>query len=120
MNEPLADAIDRWLHTAPGELADAGFTAAVMRRVADEEARRHPGVDGQVALVRLRQRAVEERRSARWRLAGATLGAVLAAGVAYAIGKVPTEMALPQALALMAGMAAAAWWLTDGAAAHSA
>lgn len=116
MNHKPADPIEAWLAQDATELADDGFTAAVMRRVQAEEAARRPTIEAARALAELTARASAQRRATRWRVAGTAAGALLAVGVMGWVGGRPAELALPQTLALLFGLCCAAWWLTDGAA----
>jgi hypothetical protein len=110
------DEIETWLAQNAAELADDGFSTAVMRRVQAEDAAQRPVIEAGRALTQLSARESSQRRATRWRVAGTAFGALLAVGVMGWVGGLPTELAPPQTLALLFGLCCAAWWLTDGAA----
>jgi hypothetical protein len=114
-------ALDAWLAAREPDLADDGFSAAVMRRVAAEaeQVARQSTLDPTAALLRLHQRAGAERRRGRCQWAGAGVGAVVAMAVFASAGPAAGQVVLagPQTLALLVGLAVAAWWLSDAAAA---
>lgn len=116
MNPMPHDEIETWLAQGLPELADDGFSAAVMRRVQAEDAARRSVIAPEHALAQLRAREASQRRSTHWRLAGMAAGVLLAMGVMGWAGGSPAELALPQTLALLFGLCCAAWCLTDGAA----
>ncbi|HET9822999.1 MAG TPA: hypothetical protein VFQ16_14350 [Burkholderiaceae bacterium] len=106
-------ALEAALSDPPAALPDAGFTAAVMQRIAaDEAARRSPVAPAQ-ALEGLRAIERVERRRARWTRAGLAAGSVLALGVA-AIGADGAALLTGEtALALAAAFAVTAWQLAE-------
>jgi hypothetical protein len=114
-HEQARDPIDAWLRLASPELPDEGFTEAVLRRVEVEEHARSASLDAQHALERLRALGATERRQGQWRLMGALVGAVAAALWAATAGDLPATVSPAQGAALVTGLMAAAWWLTDGA-----
>lgn len=108
--------LDAWLVAREPDLPDDGFSAAAMRRVRAEQAARQRTLDAAGALDRLRRREGRERRRGRWQWFGAGVGAVVAAAVFAAAGDAANAaIAGPQTLALLVGLAAAAWWLADAA-----
>jgi hypothetical protein len=103
-----------WLAACEPDLPDDGFTAAVLRRVSAEQAARQCTLDAAGALDQLRRRERRERRRGRWQCLGAGIGAAVAAAVFVAAGDAANaSIAGPQMLALLVGVAVAAWWLAD-------
>jgi hypothetical protein len=111
LDDPTLDAL---LAEAAAELPDAGFTAAVMRRVQADEAARQPLLDAGVALSRLHARAGSEARRARWRAGGGAIGAGVAAVLFVCGGGAPSEWSLTQGLALWLALGASAWAIAFG------
>lgn len=106
--------LDAWLAAARAELPDDGFSASVMRRVQAEQAARQCTLDAALALERLRRREARARRRSRWQWLGTGVGVALAVAVfAWAGDAGSVALAGPQTLALLVGLAAAAWWLAD-------
>lgn len=110
------DPIETWLRASPVDLPDEGFTDAVMRRIQAEERARFDTLDALRALQCLAARDAAERRQGRWRFFGAAVGAGLAVLWWVAARDVPVDITPAQGATLVAGLLAAAWWLTDGAA----
>jgi negative regulator of sigma E activity len=102
----MDDELETTLRGVAAELADAGFTEAVMRRVSAEEAAL---LDAQAALAALRQRDARAHRGARWRWMGAGVGVALAAAPLLVMG-LPALQG-PQQLALALAASVAAWAL---------
>ena len=100
------DALEAALRAPLAPLPDAGFSAAVMRRIAADVARQGVPIAAEQALERMRATERRERRRNRWALAGLGAGSVLVVGFA-AIGSAPpptgeTVLAMALACAVMA------------------
>lgn len=105
--------LDALLAGGEDALPDDGFTAAVMRRVQqDEMTRLAPTVAPASALARLEWLASASRRSRRWRWIGVAGGSAVALVTMLVAGPAPLFIGLPQALAMLAALAASAWVLT--------
>lgn len=116
MTPPLDDStLEALLAAPPAELADEGFSAAVMRRVQADEAAQRWTVEAASALACLRARDAADARRGRWRLGGAAVGAVLAAAMFVLAGGTPAEWATTQALGLLLALGASTWALASGA-----
>jgi hypothetical protein len=114
---PIDDnVLDALLAAAPEELADDGFTAAVMRRVQADIALRHHTLDANVALARLRQAAVRSRHVAHWRWIGAAAGVVVAVLPVVAVGSAAVAFAPASLAALMAALGAVTWLISESVA----
>ncbi|HET9975830.1 MAG TPA: hypothetical protein VFQ20_00215 [Burkholderiaceae bacterium] len=108
--------LDAWLALREPDLRDDGFSAAVMRRVHAEQAAGQATLDAGAALDRLQRRERSARRRGRWQWVGVGAGGALAAAVFALAGDArDAVVAGPQVVALLVGLAAAAWWLTDAA-----
>jgi len=108
--------LDTWLAAREDGPADDGFSASVMRRVRAEQAAHQSTLDPMAALIRLHLRAGAERRRGRWQWMGAAVGAFVAAAVFTGVGNAAQAViAGPQTLALLVGLAAAAWGLAGAA-----
>jgi hypothetical protein len=114
MTQPDDETLDELLACGEDALPDDGFTAAVMRRVQqDERARLAPTVAPAGALARLDRLASASGRSRRWRWIGVAGGSAFALVTMQVAGPAPLVIGLPQALAMLAALAASAWGLTD-------
>jgi hypothetical protein len=114
MTQPDDESLDVLLAGGEDALPDDGFTAAVVRRVQhDERARLAPTVTPAGALARLERLASASARSRRWRWIGVASGSAFALVTLQVAGPAPLVIGLPQALAMLAALAASAWGLTD-------
>lgn len=115
MRHPDIDegALDALLHKPLTDLADDGFSAAVMARVRALPA--HPAALAPAqALRQLQQLRVRAQRDLRCNRYGAAVGVAAALAVLAASGGVPANLAVhgaPLALALLISGAAVAWSL---------
>jgi hypothetical protein len=114
MNRTLDDAALEHLLAADDEqIADDGFSAAVMQRLRSQPETR--GLEAPAAFAALHRRQRCERRQARWRALGTAGGATLAA-LAWWAGDGPA-LALPlaQSLPVVLTLAALAWLVAEQA-----
>ena len=115
MSHPDIDdhALDALLHQPLMELADDGFSAAVMARVRALPAQSAALTPAQ-ALRQLQQLRVSAQRDLRCNRYGAAVGIAAALAVLAASGGAPADLAAhgaPLVLALLISSAAVAWAL---------
>jgi hypothetical protein len=116
MNMTVEDAEDRAVDAllrsgVDDDIADDGFTAAVMQRVQATEVQQRVTLDAVDALARWRRRRAAARRDQRWRQGGAAAGVLVAAVQLWLGGSLPMSLQPPQVAALVFACAAAAWAL---------
>lgn len=112
--DPTDDAVlEAALREGPPDLPDAGFTAAVMRRIATAEAAQRAPVGPAQALEGLRAIECSERLHRRWTMVGLGVGSLMALVLWGAGAQRASPMTVETSLGLAAAFCVTAWQLFE-------
>ena len=112
--DPIDDAaLDAALREVPPVLPDAGFTAAVMRRIATEEAAQRSALGPVQALDGLRAIERCDRHHRRWTMVGLGAGSLVALALGVAGAEGAPAMTLETSLGLAVAFCVTAWQLLE-------